>query len=269
MPIGAGQRGGHLAGEDMTLARLAISKGFLAEYLKLDKDLQRAVDQAIAAFARDPEPALHLEKPQHDHDDRFGLMPVNGHFRGVVLTPGDAPPEETSPEDTYSLVTVLPQDQVAAYVTDYLFSVSQALEILEAHPEAASTAEASTAGASPEKISAEEGRSELQTLPEAEPVPHAEPLLVPVSAPGQASPSVDAQLRPAVALLNEETASQAPPEAPTAASPEQAIAAGHFTRGPEPEQAQRRPFAAWRARRRSRRLARDGSLTQEHDYPTT
>jgi hypothetical protein len=253
MPIGAGQRGGHLAGEDMTLARLAISKGFLAEYLKLDKDLQRAVDQAITAFARDPEPALHLEKPQHDHDDRFGIMPVNGHFRGVVLTPGDTPPEETSPEDTYSLVTVLPQDQVAAYVTDYLFSVSQALEILEAHPEPASTAS-----------------SELQALPEAEPVPQAAPLPVTVSAPVQASPSVDAQLRPALALLTEETASQAPPpEAPKAAPPEQAIPAGQFTRWPEPEQPQLGPFAAWRARRRSRRLARDGSLTQEHDYPAT
>ena len=65
MPIGASQRGGYLAGEGITVARLAISKGFLAEYVKLNKDLQRAVDQAIAAFARDSQPAQASAHSRH------------------------------------------------------------------------------------------------------------------------------------------------------------------------------------------------------------
>ena len=35
------------------MARLAISKGFLGEYARLDRHVQTAVDQAIAAFAED------------------------------------------------------------------------------------------------------------------------------------------------------------------------------------------------------------------------
>ena len=101
------------------MARLAISKDFLAEYAKLDKHVQRAVDQAIAAFARHPHPGQHLETPQHTHDERLRIMPLDGHWRGIVLAPAD-----TSATDTYCLVTVLPQDKADAY----------ALELIFAHP---------------------------------------------------------------------------------------------------------------------------------------
>jgi hypothetical protein len=208
------------------VARLAISKGFLAEYVKLSKDLQRAVDQAIAAFARDSQPALQLETPEHGHDDRIGIMAVNGHWRGVVLTPGD-----TWPEDTYSLVTVLPQDQVDAYVTNYLFRASQPLEVLAAFPEEASPQEASTA-----EVGAGEASSGLQTPSEAEPLP---------AAVSEAIPNVR---------------QAAPPEAP---APDD-----HVTCGPEPEKVPRslvHPLTAWRAHRRSRRMARGGTcLTEPH-----
>jgi hypothetical protein len=114
------------------VARLAISKDFLADYAKLDKDVQRAVDQAVATFARHPQPRLHLERPQHVGDDRLRILPVDTSWRGVVLTAGD-----TSPEDTYSLVTVLPQDQADAYVTSHRFSVNRALKIPEVRDEEA------------------------------------------------------------------------------------------------------------------------------------
>ena len=222
------------------MARLAISKGFLAEYVKLGKDLQRAVDQAIAAFARDSQPASHLEKPEHGHDDRIGIMPVNGHWRGVVLTPGD-----TSPEDTYSLVTVLPRDQVDAYVTNYLFTISQPLQVLEVRSDEASPQEAGPEEASPQEAGPEEAS-------------------------------------PAVGLLTAEAAPQpAPPEVPEAASAEAPEPDGQLTSGPaapgpddqltaasELEKAQHglaHPFAAWRTRRRARRLGGDGTrLTEEH-----
>jgi hypothetical protein len=233
MPIGARQRGGYLAGEGITVTRLAISKGFLAEYVKLNKDLQRAVDQAIAAFARDSQPALQLETPEHGHDDRIGIMAVNGHWRGVVLTPGD-----TFPEDTYSLVTVLPQDQVDAYVTNYLFSASQPLEVLTVRP----------GPAGPEDAISQHEPS-VQATAEAERRPAG------LSDPATASPRPDAQLGPAVSpLADEADAETAPATAETA--PDAPVSG----MAEKPEVAQRslaHPFAAWRSRRRSRQAARE------------
>ena len=123
------------------MARLAISKGFLAEYAKLDKDVQGAVDQAIATFARHPHPGQHLEKPQHGRDDRIRIMPVDGRWRGVVLAPDGTSTEGTSTEGTstegtYCLVTVLPDNKAEAYAASHRFSVSgpEELQFVFAHP---------------------------------------------------------------------------------------------------------------------------------------
>ena len=53
------------------VVRLAIAKDFLAEYAKLDKSAQRAVDAAIAKFAKQAHDGLYLETPQHSRDDRI------------------------------------------------------------------------------------------------------------------------------------------------------------------------------------------------------
>jgi superfamily I DNA/RNA helicase len=103
------------------VARLAISKGFLTEYAKLDKPVQRAVDQAIATFARHPHPGQHLETPPHSQDDQLRIMPLAGPWRGIVLAPATG--------DTYCLLTVLPTDKAAAYV-----SRPDELERILAHP---------------------------------------------------------------------------------------------------------------------------------------
>ncbi len=118
------------------MARLAISKGFLAEYAKLDKPVQRAVDQAIATFARHPHPGQHLERPQHGRDDRIRIMPVDGRWRGVVLAPEDTSTGGTSTGETYCLVTVLPQGKAEAYATSHRFSVSgpEELQLVFTHP---------------------------------------------------------------------------------------------------------------------------------------
>jgi hypothetical protein len=44
------------------VARLAIAKGFLAEYAKLEKDVQRAVETVIAQFAEHAHAVPRLEK---------------------------------------------------------------------------------------------------------------------------------------------------------------------------------------------------------------
>jgi superfamily I DNA/RNA helicase len=122
------------------VARLAISKGFLADYAKLGKDVQRAVDRAVATFARDPHPGRTLERPRHIKDNRLRIMPVDGHWRGVVLAPEATDTDATDTgardsgakdTDTYCLVTVLPRDKALAYASSHRFSVNAALGVLE------------------------------------------------------------------------------------------------------------------------------------------
>ena len=114
------------------MARLAIAKGFLAEYAKLDKDVQRAVDVAVARFARHAHPGLQLEKPPYGRDDRIRILPVDSRWHGVVLALASGPAG-----DTYCLVTVLPQDEANAYATSRRFSVNRALGVLEVRDEEA------------------------------------------------------------------------------------------------------------------------------------
>ena len=111
------------------MARLAIAKSFLAEYARLDKNVQGAVDAAIAKFAEHPHPRIYLEKPQHSWDDRIRTLEVDTRWRGVVLAPTTG--------DTYCLVTVLPQDRANAYATSHRFSVNPALGVLEVREEEA------------------------------------------------------------------------------------------------------------------------------------
>jgi AAA domain/UvrD-like helicase C-terminal domain len=111
------------------VARLAIAKGFLAEYAKLEKSVQSAVESAIAKFAEHTYAGLHLEKLQHSRDDRIRTIRVDSSWRGVVLAPATG--------DTYCLITVLPHDKANAYAASHRFSVNQALGVLEVRDEEA------------------------------------------------------------------------------------------------------------------------------------
>ncbi|MDQ2874558.1 MAG: hypothetical protein M3Y33_07040 [Actinomycetota bacterium] len=46
------------------MARLAIAKGFLAAYAKLDQDARTAVETLVTEFARRPHAWRYLEKPR-------------------------------------------------------------------------------------------------------------------------------------------------------------------------------------------------------------
>jgi superfamily I DNA/RNA helicase len=109
------------------VARLAIAKGFLAEYAKLDKDARRAVEAVVTEFAARPHAWRYLEKPRQSLDDRIRLFRVNSLWRGVVLAPDTG--------DTYCLITILPHDKAYAYAAGHRFSVNQALGVLEARGE--------------------------------------------------------------------------------------------------------------------------------------
>ena len=109
------------------MARLAIAKGFLAEYAKLDADARRTVEALVTEFAQRPHAWRYLEKPPQGLDDRVRLFRINSQWHGVVLAPDSG--------DTYCLVTILPHEKAYAYAAGHRFSVNQALGVLETRDE--------------------------------------------------------------------------------------------------------------------------------------
>ena len=109
------------------MARLAIAKGFLAEYAKLDKDTRRTVEALVTEFAARPHAWRYLEKPRQSMDDRIRFFRVNSLWRGVVLAPDSG--------DTYCLITILPHDKAYAYAAGHRFGVNTALGVREAPDE--------------------------------------------------------------------------------------------------------------------------------------
>jgi superfamily I DNA/RNA helicase len=158
------------------VARLAIAKGFLAEYAKLDKGVQSAVEAAMAKFAEHTHAGLHLEKLQHSRDDRIRTIRVDSFWRGVVLAPDNG--------DTYCLITVLPHDKAIAYATSRRFSVNQALGVLE--------------------VRDEEAIQQLQPSLQAITRPEERRLFAEVSDADLTRLGVDAQILPLVRLLTSE-----------------------------------------------------------------
>jgi superfamily I DNA/RNA helicase len=156
------------------VARLAIAKDFLAEYAKLEKSVQSAVESAMAKFAEHTHAGLHLEKLQHSRDDRIRTIRVDSFWRGVVLAPESG--------DTYCLITVLPHDKANAYATSHRFSVNQALGVLE--------------------VRDEEAIQKLQPSLQAVARPHDKRLFADVSDADLTRLGVDAQILPLVRLLS-------------------------------------------------------------------
>ena len=107
------------------MVRLAIARDFLAEYAKLDKSAQGAVDAAVARFAKQTGPGL--ETPQRSRDNRIRTIAIDNVLRGIVLAPDTG--------DTYCLITVLPHEKANAFAASRRFSVNQALGVLEVRDE--------------------------------------------------------------------------------------------------------------------------------------
>ncbi len=111
------------------MTRLAIAKEVLADFAKLDKGAQCAVEAAIAEFTRDPQAALRLEHVPGVQDDRVRLIRVDGSWSGVVLAPDGG--------NTYCLLTLLPGPQAARYAATRRFGVNPATGLLEISDESA------------------------------------------------------------------------------------------------------------------------------------
>jgi hypothetical protein len=109
------------------VAQLAIAKEFLAEYAKLEKPVQRAVQEAIEKFRHHTHAGLHLETVNHARDPRIRTIRLGQFWRGVVLAP------ETG--DLYCLLRVLPHDEAYQYCMSRRFTVNQTLGVLESRDE--------------------------------------------------------------------------------------------------------------------------------------
>jgi hypothetical protein len=111
------------------VAQLAIDKGFMDDYSKLEKPVQSAVKAAMDKFAEHTHAGLHLEKLQHPKDDRIRTIRIDIHWRGVVLAPESG--------DTYYLLKVMEHDKAYAYAASRKFTVNQALGVVDVANETA------------------------------------------------------------------------------------------------------------------------------------
>lgn len=105
------------------MPRLGIAKDFLVGYGKLEKTVQRSVLDAIEKFSEHTHAGLHLEKLANARDRRIRTIRISKFWRGVVLAPEKG--------DEYTLLTVLPHDDAIAFATSRVFSVNQAIGVLE------------------------------------------------------------------------------------------------------------------------------------------
>ncbi|MDI1461087.1 AAA family ATPase [Catellatospora sp. KI3] len=104
------------------MAELALAVEFLAAYAKLQPTVRRAVEAVFAKFTQHTEAGLHLEKLKASRDPNIRTIRVTDFYRGVVLALGG---------DRYVLYDVKPHDDAIAFATSRVFSVNQALGVLE------------------------------------------------------------------------------------------------------------------------------------------
>ncbi|MFI6822407.1 UvrD-helicase domain-containing protein [Micromonospora sp. NPDC050187] len=109
------------------MAELAIGRGFLPAYARLQRRVQRAVDAAISKFAEHTHAGLHLEKLSGARDPHIRTIRIDQFYRGVVLSLG---------EEKYALLDVLPHDDAIAFAVSRRFTVNQTLGVLEMRDQA-------------------------------------------------------------------------------------------------------------------------------------
>lgn len=104
------------------MASLGIHRGFLREYAKLEKTVQRHVEDVFVKFSEHTHAGLHLEKLQSTADPRVRTIRVTKFYRGVVLHEGG---------DSYLLLTVLPHDDAIEWAKRYSASTNIATHGIE------------------------------------------------------------------------------------------------------------------------------------------
>ncbi|XVU29163.1 UvrD-helicase domain-containing protein [Actinoplanes sp. CA-054009] len=109
------------------MAELAIDRGFLPAYAKLQRTVQHAVLAAIEKFAAHTHAGLHLEKLTAAKDPNIRTIRIDQFYRGVVLALGG---------QRYALLSVLPHDDANTFAKSRRFTVNQAIGVLEVRDQA-------------------------------------------------------------------------------------------------------------------------------------
>ncbi|GGN94004.1 DNA helicase [Actinoplanes lobatus] len=152
------------------MADLAIDRGFLPAFAKLQRPVQHAVLATIDKFAEHTHAGLHLEKLTAARDPNIRTIRIDRFYRGVVLALGG---------QRYALLNVLPHDDANAFATSRLFTVNQVLGVLEVRDQAG-----------------------IEELTHATPPPSATSLFDRVSAADLHSLGVDKDLMPLLRLIS-------------------------------------------------------------------
>ncbi|GID27485.1 UvrD-helicase domain-containing protein [Paractinoplanes brasiliensis] len=109
------------------MAELAIDRGFLPAYAKLQRPVQHAVLTAIDKFSAHTHAGIHLEKLSGARDPHVRTIRIDQFYRGVVLALG---------AERYALLNVLPHDDANTFATRRRFTVNQVLGVLEVRDQA-------------------------------------------------------------------------------------------------------------------------------------
>lgn len=109
------------------MVELAIDRGFLSAYAKLQRPLQQAVLAAISKFAEHTHAGLHMEKLTGARDPNIRTIRINNFYRGLVLALGG---------EKYVLFDVLGHEDTYAQAVRRVYGVNQALGILQVRDQA-------------------------------------------------------------------------------------------------------------------------------------
>ena len=109
------------------MAELAIDREFLRHYGGLPRPVRHAVDAAIGKLAAHTRAGLHPMEPSGARDPHLRTIHITDSWRAVVLALGDG---------GYLLKDVLSRDDADGYAATHVFSVNQALGVLEVRDQA-------------------------------------------------------------------------------------------------------------------------------------
>lgn len=107
-------------GEGADVPRLGLTREALQHYSKLDKSIQKAINDAIFSFAIGGR--LRLETVPRANDQRIRLSPLSGGRYGVLLE---------SERDLHLILAILPRDDAIRFAVDMRASVNLVTGVLE------------------------------------------------------------------------------------------------------------------------------------------
>ncbi|MFE7113898.1 UvrD-helicase domain-containing protein [Streptomyces sp. NPDC057654] len=105
------------------MATLGIHKDFLMEFARLEKPVQRRVQEVFDKFQAHRHAGLHLEKLEKPRDPRIRTIRIDKFMRGVVLAPASG--------DSFLLLKVMPHDAAIAWAVKHRATVNSATQGIE------------------------------------------------------------------------------------------------------------------------------------------